>query len=349
VDHGTEFGCSFASGGVGELHVFSGTVSWKPADNDASPKELRKNQALRILHQEASAIPVNRAAFLSEEQLARLDSAREQARLAGWRESSRWLRGHSSGLVYLDFEREGNNTRVLPNLALLAPAGSDATIIGCEFVNGRWRGKGALEFQRPDARLRLALPGQYPRLTFLAWVRVDGLQRRQQSLAMAENFTLGETHWYLFRDGTLGLGVHTDTPEGMHGWRNYHSQPLVTFDDFSMWRLLVSTCDTTTGVVTHYLDGRLVGRFQRGIKVPMRLDNFEIGNWGVRPDDPRLTASDWGRPADALRNFQGRMDEFAILSTVLSADEIRRLYREGRPGETMLVAIERPANDTTIH
>jgi len=223
---------------------------------------------------------------------------------------------------------------------VLAPAGSDAAIFGCDFVSGRWRGKGALEFHRPEARLRLRLPGVCPRLTLLAWVRVDSLQRRQQSLAMSESFSLGETHWYLFRDGTLGLGVHTDTPEGMHGWRNYHSEPAITFDDFGMWRLLVSTCDSTTGVVKHYLDGRLIGSFERGIKVPMQFDNFEIGNWGVRADDSRLADSGWGRPGDALRNFQGRMDEFAVLSTVLSAAEIHRLYRDGRSGETLLVAGE---------
>ena len=72
----------------------------------------------------------------------------------------------------------------------------------------------------------------------------------------------------------------------------------------------------------------------------MRLDTFEIGNWGVRPDDPRLASNDWGQPKDAIRNFHGRMDEFAILSTALSAADIQKLYREGRPGETILTPVE---------
>jgi len=336
VDHGTEFGCIVGGAGEAEVHVFSGEVSWHSTNTAMPVRELKKNQALLITQNTPQPIAASRASFLSEDELAKLSAARERTRLAEWRTSSQQLREHPSTLLYLDFERVRDHQRTLPNLAANAPAGSDASVIGCDPAEGRWSGKGSLEFKRRDDRLRLTIPGQFPALTFLAWVRVDGLANRQQALAMTDNFNLGETHWYIFRDGALALGVHTDTPEQMHGWRNHHSPTAFKPDNLATWRFVASTCDSKTGVVTHYLDGQIISIFNRGIQVPMRLDTFEIGNWGARRDDPRLVPGAWGRAEDAIRNFQGCIDEFAILATVLPAEKIQRIYREGRPGETII-------------
>lgn len=342
VDHGTELGCILDDAGAAQIHVFAGSVTWEPGDQSTPRRELKKNQALRISHQSVQAVPSDRSLFLSEAEFARLDAARTQALLARWRESRNALRDNPATLVYLDFEREAGQDGMLRNTAAGAPANSEASVVGCERTSGRWPGKGAVEFSRAGDRVRLTAPGTFPALTLLAWIRVDSLPNRQQSLAMAENFELGETHWYIFRDGALALGVHTDTPGQMHGWRNYHSPPVFNRENFGTWRLVASTCDSATGVVSHYLDGRLISSFNRGIKVPMQLGTFEIGNWGVRPDDPRLASFDWGLPQDVIRNYHGRMDEFAILSTALNAADIEKIYRAGHPGETILAEIGQP-------
>jgi len=336
VDQGTEFGCSVGSEGVGEVHVFAGSVSCKPAEPGKSGRELKKNQALRVSGRLARTIPSDRSAFLSEAELAELNAARERARLEGWRASSRSLR--EQALVYLDFERESEPARILPNRATRAPANSDASVIGCDWVEGRWAGKGAVEFKRPDDRLRLTVPGQFRSLTFLTWVRVDDLPNNQNSLLMTESFEPGEVHWYLYHDGRQGLGVYQGKPGQSRGWR-YLQSPALQPEEFGTWTLLATVFDGSRGEVTHYVDGQAVGNHRLGIRVPLRLDTFEIGNWGVRYNDLRWPQVQWRRETDAERNFRGRMDELAILPAALGPEDIGRVYREGRPGEATLTLV----------
>jgi hypothetical protein len=94
--------------------------------------------------------------------------------------------------------------------------------------------------------------------------------------------------------------------------------------------------DSNTGIITHYFDGQPVGKFGRGVAVPMCLDTFEIGNWAIHAGDPHLGVFDWGTTKDTIRNFRGRIDEFAILSRVLNADEVQKIYLAGRPGELIV-------------
>ena len=337
VDHGTEFGCIVDSTNSAEVHVFSGKVSYHPSATGQTSIELKKNQALRLSQQLVQAIPADHTKFLSEAALARLDAAREGQRLSDWRAASDMLRNNPNTLVYFDFEPSHSDPRVLPNRAQNAPANSDASIIGCDPVEGRWQNKPALEFKRPDDRVRLTVPGEFKALTFLAWIRVDDLASRQQALAMSESFLQGEIHWYLYRNGSLSLAEHIKTNSASRGWRDFRSPSVMNSDNYDNWVMVASVCDSTTGEIRHYFNGQQLGIGYAGqnYRAPMRLDTFEIGNWGVRYNDPRWSFIEWGSPNDAVRNFRGRMDEFAILSTALSSQEIQKLYRQGRPGETV--------------
>jgi len=89
--------------------------------------------------------------------------------------------------VYFDFEREPGWERTVANLARNAPVSSTASMIGCDWAEGRWPGKGGIEFNGSNKRLRLTVPGTYASLTFLAWIRVDRLLHREHSLAMTES------------------------------------------------------------------------------------------------------------------------------------------------------------------
>ncbi len=54
----------------------------------------------------------------------------------------------------------------------------------------------------------------------------------------------------------------------------------------------------------------------------MSIGNASLGNWGLpERDEPRF----------AVRNLNGSMDEFALFSAALSAEEIRKFYDEGKP------------------
>jgi hypothetical protein len=54
---------------------------------------------------------------------------------------------------------------------------------------------------------------------------------------------------------------------------------------------------------------------------PIALGSMEIGNWTPRLDDPM----------EPIRNFNGRMDEFALFGRALSAREIQQCYKASRP------------------
>jgi hypothetical protein len=88
----------------------------------------------------------------------------------------------------------------------------------------------------------------------------------------------------------------------------------------------------------NYVNGQLVGKGVRRV-VPLVLGRVELGNWGATGQTPGM---EWAAQKPAWfwnRGFKGRMDEFALLARALSADEIRKLYEQGRPdGEPVALA-----------
>jgi hypothetical protein len=55
--------------------------------------------------------------------------------------------------------------------------------------------------------VRLSLPGEFEAATLAAWVRVQGLDRKLNSLFMSDGFEPGTIHWLIRHDGVLGLTV----------------------------------------------------------------------------------------------------------------------------------------------
>ncbi len=325
VDHGTKFGCIVGADAGAEVHVFAGIVSWAPSGSGIPSRELTASQALKITGSQVESIPANQALFLSGDELARQDAEK----------ASRWLQGNSNGLVYLDFENAGGVGHIVHNYAQNAKT-SDVKMAGCKFVDGRFPGKTGIEFKNVNDHLRLTVPGEFDALTYLTWVRLDGLPPDQASLAMTESFTIGEVHWFVHYDGSFGLGIHTKLPNNANGWQFIQTAPGTLSTNLGSWIMLASTFDRTTGRATDYLNGkRIATRTIPTAHVPLHLDTFGVGNWGVSPKDPHITAPRRGHPGDTIRNLNGRLDEFAILATALSSDEIQRLYREGRPDETI--------------
>lgn len=328
VDIGTEFGCDLALNGIGELHVFAGQVDFHHAATPDTATQLRENHAVRMEHGVATPIPARPYSFLNENEISRRELAGKGDRLGAWRMASRQIDEHPATVMHLDFE--GASDALVPNHARRAPANSDATIVGCKPAAGRWPGKKALAFQREEDRLEFGLAGQYQSLALLAWVRVESLHARHNSLLMGHSFQAGEVHWYLYGDGAIGMGVRpTATPAG--GWEIFHSPPAVGPQNLGSWIFVASVFDGETGTVTHYLNGEPVGSKAAGIRVPLQLAAGDIGTRAERPGDPEWAKSKSPRRGDSPWNFNGRMDEMAILSTALSGEEIRRIYEQGRP------------------
>ena len=82
--------------------------------------------------------------------------------------------------------------------------------------------------------------------------------------------------------------------------------------------------DGQSGEVVQYFDGAEVGREISKLHKPGRAITFgpcEIGNWGLSTEGHQFP----------VRHLNGAIDEFAIYSTALSADEIRGVHEIGHP------------------
>ena len=325
VDLGTEFACLVPKIGADELHVFQGEIIVDSALTRLKKQSLKESQAIRIEGKIVTSIPADSTAFMSEEELAETQMKNARGSLAAWRESSRALAADPRTLLYLDFEAANGWERTLKNRAV---PNSDASIIGSDWAEGRWPGKNALEFQGNEDRVRLSRPALLPSFTMAAWIRVADLANTQNSLLMGESFAPGETHWYLCAEGRLGIGVRTE-----RGWSVVQSEPVIRPEMMGSWIFVSTVYDGATRTATHYLNGRAVASGTMPNNVAPRLDTFEIGNYGVRPDDPRLQSPGTNHSGRNIRSFHGRIDELAVLTAPLRAEEIRKIYLAGRPNE----------------
>ena len=222
--------------------------------------------------------------------------------------------------MHLDFENLSGSDWTLRNAAERNRSVPDATIVGCQRAEGRWREKQALEFQRVNDRVRLAAPGEFDALTLSAWVCVKGLDRQFNSLFMCDGFEPGTIHWLIRNDGVLGLTV---IGPGSGNFQILASPPVLTLDKFGMWLHLAVVLDGKSRQVVHYVNGSPVARQALKLGPPFRLGSAELGNWNARSGP---------NPAPSLiRNLSGSLDEFELFSRALSDAEVRDLYVKGKP------------------
>lgn len=318
-DVGTEFGLEVTHAKT-ELHVFKGNVQFSSAD-DGSLNELQESAGVVAEHSRpARLIAANSSIFTSLFDFQERSTAAGATRYGAWRELNRELNYDSSLRVHFDFESPNKCRWRLSNASLFKPDSSSATIVGCRWSEGRWPGKSAIEFYSVNDRIRLSVPGKYDSLTLATWVRVQGLDRKLNSLFMCDGFDPGTVHWLLRRDGVLGLTV---VGSGSDEYQIAASPSVVTLDQFGMWLHLAVVLDSRTGRIVHYVNGRPVAATALKIKPPYRIGTAELGNWkaeGFPKDDPFM-----------IRNFSGAMDEFCLFGRALNDDEIRGLYAEGKP------------------
>ena len=149
----------------------------------------------------------NAAAFTPMFEFQQRSLASEAFRYEQWQFASARLNQDPSLLVRLDFENLSGTDWTLRNAAEKNRSVPEATVVGCQRGEGRWREKQALEFQSVNDRVRLAVPGEFDALTLSAWVCVKGLDRQFNSLFMCDGFEPGTLHWLIRNDGVLGLTV----------------------------------------------------------------------------------------------------------------------------------------------
>jgi hypothetical protein len=96
------------------------------------------------------------------------------------------------------------------------------------------------------------------------------------------------------------------------------------------WTHLVSVFDGEGKNIRHYVNGQFISSTPIKRSVPLKLGAVEIGNWGVRVDQPKWASLKNADPSYLKRHWTGCIDEFALLSRPLSEEEVRRSYEQGR-------------------
>ncbi|MEM1297197.1 MAG: LamG-like jellyroll fold domain-containing protein [Verrucomicrobiota bacterium] len=310
VDLGTEFAMSLDADGRSELHVVDGEVALHQKSG-SHLQTLTTGLGIRSSGMnEIESIAENGGGFVNREQMARLTNEGWRERASTWQESQARWKEDPDTVVYFDFEDHQPWDRQLRNAKKDAPGGA---VVGAQWTQGRWPGKGSLEFKRINDRVRLQIPGEFDSLTFSSWVRIEGFDRWLSSLILTDGWGLGEPHWQISDKGELILGIG--------GLGNSFSPPVIGPESLGRWLHLATVFDHRTAKVTHFVDGQLVAETSYPKSIPLRIGTAEIGNW--RSED-RMDSN-------AIRSLNGRMDEFLILQRALSPSEIRQLYTNGSP------------------
>lgn len=331
TDRGTAFGLEVGEQHA-EIHVFEGRVEFRAAAETAV-RQLPAGQGALV---EGSAAPrmvaADRGKFAGLFDLQEKSIAAEAQAYDHWRKSLSELQSDPSLWVHLDFEHGGEPVWRLPNRGSLGDRGvAEATIVGCEWREGRWNTKPALEFRSISDRVRMDVAGELESVTLAAWVRVQGLDRQINSLFMSDGFRPGTLHWVIRHDGVLGLTVIGS--QGQH--QILASPPVMEIGQFGIWTHLAVVMDARARRVVHFVNGRPVSQHALRVEPPFQIGAAELGNWnahGFPGHDPFL-----------VRNFSGAMDEFCLFNRALSADEVQALHAAGRPQSGSLASADSPS------
>lgn len=313
VDLGTDFGLDL-NDKAPELHVFKGEVE---LHQPQTPMRKLTTGTGASLERPGSTqmLVANAAAFhFSHDLDARVSESRREA-FVHWQESSTRRNADPDLRLRLDFQGSPDS-RSLPNVAAHGEDIAAGTIVGCNWTEGRWPGKTALQFHSVSDRVRLNLPGEYPQFTFAAWVQLHSLNARQSqsSLCMSQGLEVGGVHWQVLHDGSLCLGIVAQAHP--HVTEDYISPIVFTPERFGQWVHLAAAFDMAAHEVRFYVNGELLSRHPIKRQTIPKPVMAELGNW--------IPSSDYRGP-HAVRNFVGCMDEFNLYARALDNAEVRKL------------------------
>lgn len=313
VDLGTEFGIEVSSAGGSKVQVFDGEVELHAA-----------NQVQRLLggaglswaksgaKSDIASVP---SSFPSFDDMRDRTQQQADQRYEAWQQWNRKLADDPRIAVRYDFQSDAETLRDS------GPDHIDGLIVGCERSEGRWGGKGALEFKRPSDRVRVNIPGEFDALTLTAWIRVDATPERFQALLLTDGYEPGRPHWQISPWGELRVGVPFPQGVKVQAGSSFTSPRLFKSRQVGVWSFVGMVYDRQSGTMRQYLNGREVSSEAIRFDQPLRIGSAELGNWGVALKTDR-------RP---VRNFVGRMDELTVWKVALSADEFREMHLSQHP------------------
>lgn len=326
VDLGTEFAAEVnRATKEARVQVFDGAV--EAHTSAAAPINLKQGQGLETRGAELVRLTnVRSEDFVDGATLQNLSRERARSRFASWESFAARQRADARLIAFYGMNRPTGWERLVRNEAVPGNSARDGGAVGAHWTEGRWPGKGALEFKRPGDRVRLNLDGTYEALTMSCWVRVDGLDRLLNALFLTDGYDPGEPHWQILQDGRMMFSLIYSDPEDPKTLRNqiYYSPPIFDRANTGRWHHLAVAYDNRTGVAVQYVDGvevsgEVSAYHQSGR--PITFGSCEIGNWGIPLPKANFP----------IRNLNGRLDEFAIYAAALTAAEIDEIFQAGKP------------------
>ena len=327
VDLGTEFAVEISEG-KSEVHVIDGSVEWHPKSG-AEKRLMEKGEALRSRADEVESLEAQADEFVGVQELTERLGRGRTNRHDEWLAFSRNLSRDKRLVAYYPMSQPGHWHRKLYNEAPTIEAATDGAIVAAKrSVNRFGESNSALDFSGTGSRVRLDVAQELTALTFLTWVKIDSLDRWYNSLLLTDGHELNEPHWQIMDDGRLFFSVKRRTYSKVDKIKDKHivfSKPFWSPAMAGKWTQIAVTYDTSDFAVTHYVNGKPIHR--EVLPENMQVDRVKIGS---------ATIGNWSEPTRneakfSVRNLNGSMDEFAIFSEALSAEEVAELYTKGKP------------------
>ncbi|QDS94463.1 FecR protein [Roseimaritima multifibrata] len=334
VDLGTEFSVDVDDQGA-DVHVVDGEVQLHPHGSETlqiqagvSRRLMTSGNAVETL----TSMPDTVSPTEFQNQLQK----KQHLRLSVWTQSRNQIQSDKRTVAYYPFHSGRTGARQLKNFADGSPLlASDGTIVAASQATDRWgRSEGALDFSRIGSRVRLNVPGEHRGITMFCWVKINSLDRLYNSLFLTDGHDEREPHWQWMEDGRVFFSVKV--PETDQAGRDpsetvqpvYYSPKIWNASLSGRWIMLAVTYDVENARVMHFLNGEPISSApiaDKDLVESIQIGAASICNWS----EPMYRTD----PQFVLRNLNGSMDEFALYSGALSADEILQLYRIGNPNE----------------
>lgn len=317
IDLGTDFGLHVHAGGSTELFVYKGNVVYE-GETDAGEnitREVSGGESIFVdPYGNANWVEMPTEPFISAADLAFRSMEESQRRHAAWVDLSNSISSDPNTLLYFSFDNHNPWSRILRNESKSERLVQNGAIVGCNWSEGRWSGKGALSFKRQNDRVRLHLPSHLKSATFSAWLKIDSLDQTISPIVCSDPSTLGSTCWSVNRNGQIVLRTRTEK-------ENVYYESAVAFhsDKLSRWSHVTTTYDAEAKMISHYVNGRSFSREKIVNPVVLSFPKAMLGHSSSVPEMKNGVA------------FKGSIDEFGIFEGVYSEDQIRRMYEVGRP------------------
>ncbi|MEW4561053.1 LamG-like jellyroll fold domain-containing protein [Bremerella sp. JC770] len=325
VDLGTEFGLSVSADSV-DVQVFDGEVELHPQAKDV--RRITTGQGVRLRNSgDLTDLAMQPDEFVDITELESLSEQQDQQHYHQWKTWSDAIRGDDRLVTHYAFDQLNDWQRRLACDVVPDNRDLDGAIIGAKVAPGRWPQKGSLEFKQPADRVRVNIPGEFTSLTFACWTRIDSLDRMFNSLFLTDSYDKGEPHWQILDTGQLYFSVRPVDRATKNGPKDFKALSPSFWNPSlqGKWIHLAVTCDWDSRTIIHYLNGRELSRHvvpAEQMPDSAQIGTASIGNWEL----PTLPNA-----AFAVRNLNGRIDEFMIFSSALSPEEIQDIYDHGKP------------------